>query len=144
MTTPSDRVATDAAFRAALVAARSWGARPTEFLGLPVVSVHELDPAGRVVRVERAGWSDDDRELAMALAVFEADACPGCGGQIAETTSPENEERYEAKIQAKCHRCYALAIVQAQAEKLPNPGSLLIGATLKTQGDVNHDSEIPA
>lgn len=144
MATPVERVAADAGFRSALAVARSWGVRPSVFFGRPVVTTYEHDGAGRLVRSAQEGWTVEDVELALALADYEADCCPGCGSALKETTDPANEERYDARVTARCHRCTALAIVTDSQQDKPHPSALLVGATLKTQGDETDDSEVPA
>jgi hypothetical protein len=145
MSTPAERVAADPAYRAGLVAARSWGVSPSVFLGRKLRTTYEVDASGRTVAAEvESAWTREDRELAMALHYYEADCCPGCGGALAETTHPDNEEMYDASIQARCHKCTALAIVHGNAQHRPHPGALLIGAHLKTQGEQKDDPSLPA
>lgn len=69
-----------------LLTARSWGVSPHEF----------------------ADWPPESRALAFALHDYEADACPGCGGQLSVTTAPEAEERFVPGPSYRCHRCTAM------------------------------------
>lgn len=135
MPTPAERVASEPALRRILEVARSWGVRPSTFMGVGVRTVYELDAIGRVVASVEAGWDDDDVEMALALADYESNACPGCGHNLNETTDPANEENYDARIEARCHRCTALEIAQHGAQDKPHPRALLISAKLKNQGE---------
>lgn len=51
-------------------------------------------------------FTDEDRDLALALYANEADACPGCGEPMSITTSPEAEGAYRADA-IRCHGCAA-------------------------------------
>ena len=144
MATPAERVATDAALRSVLVTARSWRVSPSVFLGRTLRMTYEFDGGGRAVAAEiESEWTHDDRDLAVALALYEADCCPGCGGHLPETTNPDNEEQYRAAVQARCHKCTALAIAQIGAQKMPHPGALLLGAHLRPQGETRDDPPLP-
>ena len=52
-------------------------------------------------------WSDQDRGIAAALVDIESQRCPGCGGDLTETTveTPGRGWNVEHK---KCFRCEAL------------------------------------
>lgn len=54
-------------------------------------------------------WSDEDRAYALALTDYDANRCPGCGGQLDETTDPKIADRVH---HTKCHRCVAIAKVR--------------------------------
>ena len=97
-----------------LQAARAWGVSPRRFLGLweaALVTVYERDEAGRVIKtVQRYAtpeWTDLDRAYCLALDLYEAGICGGCGYPLDETTKAENTEAYVAKPPVRCHRCTA-------------------------------------
>lgn len=70
-------------------------------------------------------FTDDDRDLALALTANERDACPGCGQPTAVSTAPEAEEAYRAEA-VRCHACAA----QARAAKdVDDPAGLLVQFT---------------
>lgn len=46
---------------------------------------------------------------------YEAGKCPGCGGQVSETTAAANEFRYHVLPPKRCHLCTALEIAQQKA-----------------------------
>lgn len=124
--------ATDLQLRAELLAARAWGVSHRRFCGLEpaTTTTYEYDDAGRLVRsVTRPEpeWDDEQREMAYALARWEASLCPGCGGDLAETTSPEAEHGYRRVGPQRCYRCQMVEMYQeAEAEaKTPQPSSLL-------------------
>lgn len=75
-------------------------------------------------------WLEEDRRWAVALLAEEAEACPGCQGQLAETTDADNEFRYHAEA-LRCHKC---AAQQREMESFHKEGStigLLVSASLK-------------
>jgi hypothetical protein len=53
------------------------------------------------------GWSDDDRDWALALLAYEADLC-ACGQPRSESMSPDNEGGYTTEP-LRCHACAAVA-----------------------------------
>lgn len=75
-------------------------------------------------------WLEEDRRWALALVVEEGDECPGCHGQLEETTDPANEDRYRAEG-IRCFRCYAQQIEMRAFHKDGDPTGLLIMADLK-------------
>lgn len=122
---PVDRIAGDRALRDHLIAARGWtGPSPSRFLGRPVRTDYVLDEHGRVIgSVTEPDWTDDDRDLALALLAYEASLCHGCGHPLAETTRPEAEEAYVAEAM-RCHRCTAAEQEAESYRDNPQPGSL--------------------
>jgi len=56
----------------------------------------------------------DDDEQAGVLAYEEMldNQCPGCGGQLDETTDPANEGEYEGSPPTRCFKCDALLAAQ--------------------------------
>lgn len=67
-----------------------------------------------------SGWSASDRAWALALAEWESSRCPGCNGDLEETTNPANEDRYAADAPVRCFRCSALQDRQAEYDDHPN------------------------
>lgn len=126
MTDWSARVDSDPGLRHALETARAWGVRPSEFLGRAVVTTHDHDAAGRLVRSTSAGWTDEDRGLAMALANYEAGLCSGCHAPLSETTAPEAEDGYTAGLAIRCHRCTASQRAAEFYQDSPQPSALMI------------------
>lgn len=123
-------VKTDLELRKLLQAARSWGVSPRRFLGLwepALVTVYERDQAGRVIRTQQRyaspEWNDLDRAYSLALDVYEAGLCDGCGYPLDETTKAEHTEAYVAKPPIRCHRCTA-QIQAAEAQERPQMDAL--------------------
>lgn len=117
--------------RQMLQAARAWGVSPRRFLGWEParITVYERNNAGQVVRAtvtQEPEWSEEDQDMALALANYEADLCGGCGHPLWETTQPDNEDRYRARAAIRCHRCTASLQAQESYETSPHPGALLI------------------
>ncbi len=129
--TPQDpvaRIAGDRALRDVITTARAWGVSPSRFLGRPVRTDYVLDEHGRVIgSVTDPDWTDDDRDLALALLAYEASLCGGCGHPLAETTRPEAEDTYQGDL-IRCHRCTAAEQVAEQYRGNPQPGSLRYSA----------------
>ena len=92
----------------------------------PIVTTNEHDAAGRLVRSTVAGWSAEDRELALALADYEAGLCGGCHAPLEETTAPEAEDAYEAGLAVRCHRCTESARASEFYAESPQPSALMI------------------
>lgn len=57
-------------------------------------------------------WTDDDRELLLALVAEEAEECGGCGRPFAETTDPANRGTYEVSRRT----CEACLVLQAEVD----------------------------
>lgn len=56
-----------------------------------------------------AEWDPLEQGWMLALAMYRATRCPHCGGDLAVTTAPENEERFRAEPPLQCFRCLAFA-----------------------------------
>ena len=113
-----------------LQASRTWGVSPRRFLGTwepALVTVYERDQAGRVIRTtqryETPEWTDLDRAYVLALDLYEAGLCDGCGHPLEETTRAENSEAYVAKAPVRCHRCTA-QVHAAEEHERPQPEAL--------------------
>ena len=119
-----ERVASDPAMRRALQAARSWGVRPSEFMGDPVVTVNHLDPGGRVVRSERAGWSREDLEWALALDAYEARLCPR-GHDTTVSMEKAHTWDWRAPAIGACHACHAQDVEAERWKGHSRAGSML-------------------
>jgi hypothetical protein len=62
----------------------------------------------------------DENEQAEVIAYEEMldNQCPGCGGQVDETTHPDNEGEYEVGPPTRCFRCDALQRAQEPYTRL--------------------------
>ena len=75
------------------MAARAWSVTPTAFLN---------------------EWSEQDRELAIALQLHERSRCPGCGHSKAETwVDPSDAEYHYLADEVKCLTCSVLEAAKA-------------------------------
>lgn len=122
-------LAADDALRRVVQAARAWGVSPGRFLGREPArrTVYHYDQAGRLLAAEtlvEPEWTDYDRALALALADFEAESCPGCGHPLAETTDPEAEYRWTPGPAIRCHRCTAAYQARDIHATSPQPQAL--------------------
>lgn len=66
----------------------------------------------------------------LALAARRDAHCRQCGGDLAETTAPENDGApgggaYLPLVPLRCHRCAALARSEKDWSKDPHPHSLM-------------------
>lgn len=107
------------ALRREVEAARAAGGTPrSELLGRQrrAVTSYEYDDAtGRLTRsvtVWDPLWTDDDRELLLALQQEESEECGGCGRQISETTDPASRGAYDVRR----HRCEACVVLEAEQD----------------------------
>jgi hypothetical protein len=125
-----ERLRNDPGLRAVVETARAWGVSPRRFSGWePAVTVTPLQGGGwRVVREPE--WDDESQELALALAAYEADLCPGCRQPLSETTLPEREGRYKAQLAVRCHRCTASSIGADVYAETPHAQALLLPVEL--------------
>ena len=122
-------LAADDALRRALQVARAWGVSPGRFLGREPArrTVYHYGPDGRLLAATTEHdpeWTPRDRELALALAAYEAQCCPGCGHHLAETTRPEAEDEYLPGEAIRCHRCTAVHQTAALTKDAPHPQAL--------------------
>jgi len=104
---PDFDVAGDPALRATLRAARAWGVPLSVFLGRKQVTTHEYLNGQPVRSTTEPLWLETDRSAAMALELYEADLCTGCGQPMSESTLLENEEQYQISYEY-CHGCVEL------------------------------------
>ena len=61
-------------------------------------------------------FTDEDRLYALALDRIEQRQCPGCGGDLAETAHPDNEDAYDGQV-FRCFKCRATRDVMAEHSK---------------------------
>lgn len=69
----------------------------------------------------------------IELAVWRETRCPGCGGDLAETTDPANDDRYQAEA-IRCHKCTAIAQSAGRytGKNVTAPNAILHRAQLRT------------
>jgi hypothetical protein len=125
---------TDAGDRAVIEAARSWGVAPSILLGRQRTST-TTQWAGTTQTTHDAEWTDEDLGAALDLLAWEAALCPGCRYPLAETTAPENEERYFMPAEVRCHRCTASDQAQDRLQDRHSPSALLIPIELRPAPD---------
>lgn len=118
----------------ALQTARAWGASPSLFFGTPKRShtQYRYAESGRLEETwstHEPMWTDEDRELAFALAEYEADLC-ACGRPLAETMEAAHEFAYRAELAGRCHACTAQDAAAKPYEDSPSPGALRFRVTL--------------
>lgn len=69
----------------------------------------------RTVVTRETEWTAEERGWMLALAVYRAELCARCGGDLTLTASPlsdpdnhDGTHIYQAKFPKRCHRCTAL------------------------------------
>jgi len=127
---PDFDVAGDPALRATLRAARAWGVPLSVFLGRKQVTTHEYLNGQPVRSTTEPLWLETDRSAAMALELYEADLCTGCGQPMSESTLLENEEQYQISYEY-CHGCVELDTYQDVLQKKAHAPALLTSVHLK-------------
>lgn len=90
--------------------ARKWGVRPLEFFG-----------------IERQGaWTIRDRQLAVALEVYERNTCPDCGHPTRIAFDPDMDGWFEVPDDPViCYACAARERKTADEHFKPEPGQKL-------------------
>lgn len=51
-------------------------------------------------------WTEEDRDLAVALTLIDAETCSGCGQPTDQSMDPVNEYAYQVHL-VRCHACAA-------------------------------------
>jgi hypothetical protein len=80
-------------------------------------TVVDRDDAGRPARwvtTRESEWDVQQQAEMLALALYRAGLCHRCGGELAETTSADNDRDnphgvgvYKATRKVRCHKCTA-------------------------------------
>lgn len=61
----------------------------------------------------------------LALHMYRDSRCPGCGGDLVETTASENEDRYRHQPPLECYRCVAFVRAHDAHADQPHPQALI-------------------
>jgi len=106
-----------------------------------------------VLRGERlpgTRWTEHDTSTALALTLYEAGLCSGCGHPLAETTSPladpnhpDRTHHYTAPPPTRCHACTAVGLRTPQYDEAPQPDALRFHAVRVDDSDDPADDEHP-
>jgi hypothetical protein len=70
-------------------------------------------------------WDETEQGWMLALGLHRAGRCPGCGGDLAVTTDPENEDRFRHELPLQCQRCVAFARAGEAYEDQPRPNTFI-------------------
>lgn len=119
-----ERLRASPELQARATAARSLGISLKRFDGWePRTYSWREKRGGRMVTVTERDteWDSDEQDWMLALALLDADECPGCHGWLSETTKPENENTWSPAPPLRCHRCTAQGIGADQVRDSPNP-----------------------
>ena len=69
-------------------------------------------------------WTGTDRTLAMALTIYEAGLCGGCGQPLALTHSSDDHKGHGYAVQTyECTSCSELESVSDETKKADVPGT---------------------
>lgn len=74
----------------------------------------------RSVTTREPEWDEDERAWALALLELEADACPGCGMPMSDTTATDSEGKYATPPPTRCHACTSIAVAQTSYHNNPH------------------------
>lgn len=61
----------------------------------------------------------------LALQIYRETKCPGCGGDLDETTKAEHEDRYRHELPLQCYRCVAFSRSHEEYAEQPHPASFI-------------------
>lgn len=61
----------------------------------------------------------------VALALWRERRCPGCGGDLADTADPANDDQYRYHPPLQCFRCVAFSQSHEVYDTEPHPRSLI-------------------
>lgn len=67
----------------------------------------------------------------LALAQYEAGLCPKCGRPLSVCTAPENQGKFTVGLPTRCHAETALLVARDGMQGYPNPGALMLAASLE-------------
>lgn len=86
----------------------------------------------RAVTVTEPEWDEDELGWQLAYTRYEEETCPGCGGQLSETTDSSTEGDWTVPAPHRCHRCTSLEVVREQYnEQARHPHALFFSAYRK-------------
>lgn len=117
--------------------ARRLGVSLKRLNGWEPATIFEYDDAGRLARsTPETEWDPEQVAWFEALALYESEQCPGCGGYRPETTSWEHDPLNMAATAVyqtvpgtpvTCHRCVAIGQSHDATEKKKpaHPAALL-------------------
>lgn len=87
---------------------------------------HVHDAAGRLVAsTPDAEWDELEAAWMVALRLYRAGRCRGCGGDLTITTAAENEEQFKPELPLQCFRCVAFAHSHEAYRESPHPHTLI-------------------
>lgn len=77
-------------------------------------------------------FNELDRGWMLALARYRSERCPGCGGSLAETTNPDNEDHYHTTA-LRCFKCtsQSLSAQQFAVPTVTAPNAILYVSELR-------------
>ena len=73
---------------------------------------------------ESLRWSAVDRLLALALTIYEASLCPGCGQDQHESMDDDLQDEWTTMQPVRCGGCTALARAAERDGERDHPGAL--------------------
>lgn len=79
-------------------------------------------------------WSDIEQDKMLALAHYESQKCPKCGGPISECTDPANEGKYKTGPPTRCHKTTSQILAMEDWDQRKNAGALMLSTQLVFSG----------
>lgn len=90
----------------------------------------------RSTTVREPEWDEEQQAHVMALEMYEALACGGCGGYLPETTAKDADDGYAADLPVRCHRCTAIGVQADGYRDAQQPHALRFPVHRKSTGAV--------
>jgi hypothetical protein len=70
-------------------------------------------------------WDEQEQGWMLALDLYRKGRCPGCGGNLAVTTDPKNEDLFRHELPLQCQRCVAFARGAEAYQDQPRPNTFI-------------------
>lgn len=120
------RLDNDPDLRAEVEAAERLGVSVKRFRGWEPVTTHTHDEDGlHTTSTVETEWDEVEHGWMIALALWRENRCPFCGGDLALTTDPVNEDVYRHELPIQCYRCVAFARAHEEYDTELYPQSLI-------------------
>jgi hypothetical protein len=78
-----------------------------------------------VASVPDAEWDEQEQAWMLALKQYRDSRCPHCGGDLAVTTDPKNEDSFRHELPLQCFRCVGFARGREAYRDEPHADTLL-------------------
>jgi hypothetical protein len=121
----TSRLAESDELRTEVEAAQQLGISLKRFRGWEPTTTYRYDRGRLASSIPEVEWDEQQQTYMLALAAYRQRRCPGCAGDLEETTAPANEDRYKYDLPLQCFRCVAFARATKAYQDEPHPQTLL-------------------